>query len=378
MSIHGIVKHKFLKDLVTLKKGKKAQNVYIKQLPETVPYILIESFNHNIAAYTDATDMVLCKPEDILIVWDGARAGLSTSGHSGAIGSTIAKLEIKNKNEVYPKYLYQFISSKYERLNQNTHGAAIPHLNKYYLEGLEIPLPPLPTQHRIASILETCESAIQKRKEANRLTDEFLKSTFLEMFGDPATNPKKWKSLKLGSLVDIDRNSITPEEIVQDTKYVGLEHIESESGAIINYIVTTQNQIKSNKFKFTVNSILLGKLRPYLNKVAMPNFDGICSTDILPLYAKRNLADRYFITYLLRHKGYVTYATERSTGANLPRISPNAVEEFETYSPPFDLQQKFADIVQKVEKLKQKQHESEKELTNLFNSLMQRAFRGEL
>ena len=293
------------------------------------------------------------------------------------IGRVLAAIRCK-KNKADHLFIWFYLRSIEKRIASKGVGSTFTAIGREEISKIQVPSVNYSVQRKIASILEKAESARGKRKEANRLTDEFLKSAFLEMFGDPIRNPKRWIVVQLNDMIQIERENIIPEEIKRGTKYIGLEHIESETGKILDFEIVDTGQIKSNKFKFSSNHILLGKLRPYLNKVVLPDFTGVCSTDILPILPKSNIVNKYFIAYLFRHTSFVDYATKRSTGANLPRISPKVVDEFKTYLPSFKLQQKFAELVQKVEKLKEKQRGSERELNNLFNSLMQRAFRGEL
>jgi type I restriction enzyme S subunit len=382
--------YKLLKDLITIEKGKKAQNIYIEQLPDTIPYIRIESFNHDMIIYTDATDMVSCTPDDILIVWDGARAGLSTFGHRGAIGSTIAKLEIKNKNEVHPKYLYQFISSKYVKLNQNTHGAAIPHLNKYYLEGLEIPLPPLPTQRRIATLLETCESAIQKRKEANRLTDEFLKSTFLEMFGDPVKNSKKWRVCEVADIAAKDKNSIKAGPfgsslkkeyyVKKGYKIYGQEQVIRDDFTFGEYYIDEikYQQLESNKIQ--AGDILISLVGTFGKISIVPeNFEpGIINPRLMKITLNKDLILPIYLKSILTSASINAHMQNQSHGGTMGIVNVQIMKRINIPLPPLELQQKYANLIQKVERMKEKQRESEKELNNLFNSLIQRAFNGQL
>jgi hypothetical protein len=82
----------------------------------------------------------------------------------------------------------------------------------------------------------------------------------------------------------------------------------------------SKGDLKSNKFIFDSECLLYGKLRPYLNKIAIPNFKGICSTDILPIKPLKDKANRIYLSYLLRNKYFVQFAKDRSVGANLPRL----------------------------------------------------------
>ncbi|KKH33038.1 hypothetical protein [Methanosarcina mazei] len=98
--------------------------------------------------------------------------------------------------------------------------------------------------------------------------------------------PEGWKSVSLGELVQPSKEKIEPSEN-PNLKYVGLEHIESHKCQIKGYGFSVD--IKSTKTMFHRGDVLYGKLRPYLNKVCVPNFDGVCSTDILVFNATSNL-----------------------------------------------------------------------------------------
>lgn len=137
-----------LKEIITIQKGKKPQNLGDKGSNRTIPYINIAAFETgHIAQYAPADQNIpLCKKTDTLLVWDGARAGLSGTGAEGYIGSTIARIE---SDFTYPKYLYTFISSQYSYINSRAKGTGIPHVDPVVLGDIAFPLPPLNEQERI-------------------------------------------------------------------------------------------------------------------------------------------------------------------------------------------------------------------------------------
>lgn len=137
-----------LKEIITIQKGKKPQNLGDKDSNRTIPYINIAAFETGyIAQYAPSDQNIpLCKKTDTLLVWDGARAGLSGTGAEGYIGSTIARIE---SDFTYPKYLYTFISSQYSYINSRAKGTGIPHVDPVVLGDIVLPLPPLNEQERI-------------------------------------------------------------------------------------------------------------------------------------------------------------------------------------------------------------------------------------
>ena len=156
----------------------------------------------------------------------------------------------------------------------------------------------------------------------------------------------------LKEIVDFKKESVTPDKIVDSTSYVGLEHVFSDGR--ISFIQVNNGDLASNKFKFTENHILYGKLRPYLRKIALPSFAGICSTDIVPLLPLKDKVVTEYLYHFLRSPDMVKLATERCSGANLPRISPKEIAEFKIPLPPLDQQRKIASILDTADAYRQK------------------------
>lgn len=131
--------------------------------------------------------------------------------------------------------------------------------------------------------------------------------------------------------------------------YIGLENIESNTGRLVSFSETLGDDIKSNKFGFTEEHILYGKLRPYLNKVYLPDFAGVCSTDIIPIKPDSDLLIREFLGYFLRTPEFVSMINAKSSGANLPRVNPKALLDVYIPLPPLETQRKIVAILEKAE-----------------------------
>ncbi|MHB1309025.1 MAG: restriction endonuclease subunit S [Limisphaerales bacterium] len=173
--------------------------------------------------------------------------------------------------------------------------------------------------------------------------------------------------MSLDAVATIERDAIQPEAIGQGTAYLGLEHIES-GGKILGAKPVDEGELASSKFKFTDRHVLYGKLRPYLAKIACPDFTGICSTDILPILPGPNL-ERRFLCYFLRQPSMVDYANSRAAGANLPRLSPSALAEFEIPLPPLAEQRRIAEVLDRAEALRAKRRAALAQLDSLTQSL---------
>jgi type I restriction enzyme, S subunit len=182
----------------------------------------------------------------------------------------------------------------------------------------------------------------------------------------------EWQIVNLKSVAKIERDGINPSDIVSGTAYVGLENIES-GGAFVNVRDVESGELASNKFLFTEQHVLYGKLRPYLAKIARPEFRGICSTDILPILPGENL-DRDYLTHFLRQPSMIDLATARSTGANLPRLSPKVLAEFQVPLPPIATQKKIAAILDQAEALRSLRRQSIEQLDALARSVFLEMF----
>lgn len=177
----------------------------------------------------------------------------------------------------------------------------------------------------------------------------------------------EWRTVALNDIATIERDAIQPEAISRGTAYLGLEHVES-GGMILGAKPVDEGELASSKFKFTNRHVLYGKLRPYLAKIACPQFNGICSTDILPILPGPNL-DRSFLCYFLRQPSMVEFANARATGANLPRLSPTALAEFQIPLPPLPEQRRIAAILEQAGALRTKRRTTLAELDSLTQSL---------
>ncbi|NBO91902.1 MAG: restriction endonuclease subunit S [Planctomycetia bacterium] len=170
-----------------------------------------------------------------------------------------------------------------------------------------------------------------------------------------AAIPSGWTENPLGKVADVVRDSVLPHNIVPGTSYVGLEHIDGE-GRFVGVQPVANGELASNKFSFSDQHILYGKLRPYLKKIARPSFSGVCSTDILPLRPLDEV-DRGYLFHYLRQQHLIDLATTRSTGANLPRLSPKQLEVFPVAYPPLPEQRRIAAILDKADAIRRKREE---------------------
>lgn len=151
-----------------------------------------------------------------------------------------------------------------------------------------------------------------------------------------------------------------------------MEHIES-GGHSISFSPVINGELSSTKFRFGPHHVLFGKLRPYLAKIACPNFEGICSTDILPILPGPGVDQRY-LAYFLRQQRIVDWASTRATGINLPRLSPKELATLEIPLPPLDEQRRIAAILDRADALRRKRKRALELLDGLTQSIFLEMF----
>jgi type I restriction enzyme, S subunit len=157
--------------------------------------------------------------------------------------------------------------------------------------------------------------------------------------------------VELGKVIKIDRTVATEDEC-RNLPYLGLEHIEKETGHLVDKFVPMPLNMLATNFRFTPKHVLYGKLRPYLNKAILPNFNGVCTTEILPLLPNESEINRVFLWIILISPKFVSWASSQISGANLPRLDPKLLAEYPISLPPLPEQQRIAAILQKADRLR--------------------------
>lgn len=183
--------------------------------------------------------------------------------------------------------------------------------------------------------------------------------------------PAGWRLQSIREVLDIENRAVKP-VAGQKYRYVGLENIEQQTGVLLDAPVTDGGQIASTKYAFNPSHVLYGKLRPNLNKVAMPTISGVCSTDILPLAPKTHVLKEY-LAFFLRTPGFAQWAVTNASGTKMPRIG---VEQFLTAQvpvPPLPVQERIVSIVQRADSVLQRRREaselSRAILPSVFNDM---------
>jgi type I restriction enzyme S subunit len=222
-----------------------------------------------------------------------------------------------------------------------------------------MPLPPLPTQHKIVEILEEADNLRKLRRQADEKMKDLIPSLFVQMFGDPETNPKGWKIKKLGGICEFVYGDSLPER----KRNNGIVAVYSSNGIVGKHDIAISEG----------ETIIIGRKGSVgeVNFSCEPCFPIDTTYFIDKRYTKQNLAWLFCLLKFLKLE-------KLSLMVGVPGLNRNHAYDISVILPPLPLQQEFAKLVEDIEAEKARQAESRKKLDELFQCLMQRAFTGEL
>ena len=259
----------------------------------------------------------------------------------------IAGLSLKEDSNILKEYLYYYLKSKKKDVNNLGRGVAQNNINLSLLRKFKIPVIPLHQQKKIIGVLDNVSNTINNYEREIELLDELVKARFMEMFGDPVSNSKDLPIQKMNNVAPICQYDGLFEERVW---LLNLDMVESQTGRIINYNIVGKDAIGGSVCTFDENNILYSKLRPYLNKVVIPNGKGYATSELVPLRPDNKIINRIYLAYLLRSNEFVEMIKEKVAGAKMPRVSMSDFREFNVPVPPLELQNQFASFVQEIDK----------------------------
>ena len=174
----------------------------------------------------------------------------------------------------------------------------------------------------------------------------------------------KPRTVQLAEVMTVDRTAASETEC-RTLPYVGLEHIEKNAGHFTADFRRTPETLLATKYRFTPRHVLYGKLRPNLNKITLPDFDGVCTTEILPLMPQPQTLDRGYLYGALLSQRFVKWASNSVSGANLPRLDPERLREYEIELPDLSEQQRVAGRLEQADRLRRTRRYA-LELTDTF------------
>ncbi|MDO5781492.1 MAG: restriction endonuclease subunit S [Eubacteriales bacterium] len=277
--------------------------------------------------------------------------------------------------KVRPKYLAYNLYFNKAKLVVIANAPVVPIINKSQFGDFIINIDTdINKQKKVIEVLDKLTKIIQQRKNEIIYLDNLIKARFVEMFGDLKLNSRGWPIVGFQECADIDTKMIHNFDGYENYPHIGIDSIEKETGRLVGYRTVAEDGVVSGKYLFTSAHIIYSKIRPNLNKVALPDFEGLCSADAYPILVKGEICNREYLGYTLRSKYFLDYILAFSNRTNLPKVNKSQVEGFMLPLPPIELQNQFADFVNQVNKSKVKVQKALDETQKLFDSLMQQYF----
>ena len=309
-------------------------------------------------------------------------------------------------NNTYLKFAMQaaFVQNQ---LKARSTGTTVLGISQRELREVEIPLPPLSEQHRIAHILGTLDDKIELNRQVNETLEATARAIFKSWFVDfdpvkakmEGREPpfmdtetaelfpsafqestlgkisKGWKVGTLGEIAENVRRSVKASEIDANDCFIGLEHIPRRNITLSQW--ETDAEVQSNKYRFRKGEILFGKLNPHFHKAGVAPIDGVCSTDILVI---QPIDIEWFgvVLGLISSDNFFAYTTACAKGTTLPRTNWKDMSNYKTVLPTVEIAHKYTEFIQPIiNKIIENIHQS-RTLAQTRDTLLPKLLSGEI
>ena len=274
---------------------------------------------------------------------------------------------VPDLSTVSERYLYYALRN----CKPASSGTSIPQLTVPDIKKNEIELYSLSVQETIADKLDAVGRVIELRQQQLQKLDELVKARFIELFGEPLSNQKGWQTM---SIVEAAPIKSQRGDLADEVWLLNLDAVEAQTGTVLFKHKVQSGEINASTVYFTAESVLYSKLRPYLNKVVMPDEDGVATSEMIPMYPLADRLNRAYLCYWLRSDAFVRHISEKVAGAKMPRVSMDYFRSLAIEMPPLELQEQFAAFVEQTDKSKVAVQKALDEAQLLFDSLMQKYF----
>ncbi len=299
---------------------------------------------------------------------------------------------LRCKPSLFSKYLFYWVQSKtfVKDMIRKATGANYPAVSDKIIKDSKIPLPPLHTQKKIAEILDTADSLRRKDKALIDKYNQLTQSLFLEMFGDPVKNPKNWN---ITSVINILKEKVKAGLYVAPQNYTNENGFEMVHMSDAFYDIVKLGKLKRvkisesdlEKYALSENDILIARRSLTYEGAAKPCripkiiFPLVYESSLIRVKVNADIMLPIFFYYFFSNerarKSYILKHVTKSTISGINQAGLNAIKIF---TPPIDLQNKFATLVEQIETQKKLAEQNLQKSEALFNSLLQKAFKGEL
>ena len=341
-----------------LKSGEVAQGLVYKA-EETITELGLKN-----------SSAKLFPPDTILVAMYGVTAGVvGLLKFETATNQAICGI-FPNEN-VDPYFLFSYLISKRDYFLGKSVGTAQPNISQLTIRDTEIPLPPLVEQKQIAALFQSIETVMEQvdgQVQHLKALQKTLVNGLLNKepeFGNLLSS-KNCIPSTFGEIAECDKKY--PEHEKEVERFVGLEYIEADNFQLQGWGEIANGTTFSKRF--ATGDVLFGKRRAYLKKVAIADFDGVCSGDILVIRAKAKKMLQGLLPYYISADAFIQHAVSTSAGSLSPRTKWKDLAELEVSIPDIKIQEKILEVLQQLDNTVNQLKQQKTTLKNLKQKLL--------
>lgn len=343
--------------------------------------------------YTDENcpEEYIINCDDILIGMDGDFNVAKWQSEKALLNQRVCNI-YSSSDLLNNDYLFYYLPDPLKKINDATPSVTVKHLSTKTLCKASIPMPPLSEQKRIVSHIESLFSKLDEAKEkAQAVVDgyEDRKAAILHkaFIGDLTEKWRKenkvsnqWRTVCFDEVADVRSNLVDPSEY-QGYPHIAPDNIEKKTGRLLEYRTVAEDKVKSGKHLFHSGQILYSKIRPYLSKVIIVDFDGLCSADMYPIDAKENMLLR-FLWYYMLSDDFLLQASSAGSRSVLPKINQKELSGLLVRTTiekeQIEVVRILDTLLQSIQNTKDIAERTIESIDEMKKSILAKAFRGEL
>jgi type I restriction enzyme S subunit len=323
-------------------------------------------------------------PNDILISVRAPVGPTNIAQVKSGLGRGLAA--IRCGSDIDYTYLLYFLRFYEPHLAQLGKGSTFEAVNREDLERIVVPLQSLEEQKRIARILEAADKLRWQRKYTQELSDGFLQAVFNETFGDVFRNEKNWTTTDVESLCEliVDCPHTTPKYSSKKTQYPCIRTSDVQNGYLdwstTKYVDEAEYNARIARYRPSYKDVLYTREGERFGFAARtPANVSLClGQRMMLLKPHPEKATSEFLWAMLNSAGVYWQASKIVGGSTSPHVNVGDIKAFRVVAPPLELQNNFSQAVHKQDRLYRQQQEASRQAEHLFETLLHRAFRGEL
>jgi len=318
------------------------------------PIIRIQNLTGSGSKYNffdgDIEERYIVREGDLLFSWSATLGVFVWNGPEAVLNQHIFKVE-SAIDTGFHRYL---LENTVAEMNQQTHGSGMVHITKKKFEALPLMIPPEQEQERIVETLEDqltrLDTALQSVQTVREKAAQFRRSLLHAAFTGALTGhdveegelPSGWSLCQFSEIANVDSNLVDPKPLGH-LPHIAPNNIESDSGRLLQYRSTAEDGVTSGKHKFQRGHILYSKIRPYLNKVVVVDFEGLCSADMYPISTDQNIS---WLWMAMLSPSFVSQTSSTQTRTVLPKINIKELSRIEIPVPPLLEQERIVEILE--------------------------------